>query len=58
MKLSIYSLFFSFFIFIRRIVLTDQSINQLDWMNSIKLGGFIGSSVGTVVWIVMLFNIR
>lgn len=38
--------------------LTDQCINQLDWMNSIKLGDFIGSSVGTVVWIVMLFNIR
>ncbi|MEQ5326555.1 hypothetical protein [Proteus sp. fly-1008] len=67
MKLSIYSLFFMIFIYglffsflslSGEWLLTDQSINQLDWVNSIKLGGFIGSSVGTVVWIVMRFNIR
>lgn len=67
MKLSIYGLFFMVFIYglffsflslSGEWFLTDKSINQLDWMNSIKLGGFIGSSVGTVVWIVMKFNIR
>lgn len=67
MKLSIYSLFFMIFIYglffsflslSGEWLLIDQSINQLDWVNSIKLGGFIGSSVGTVVWIVMRFNIR
>lgn len=67
MKLSIYSLFFMIFIYglffsflslSGEWLLTDQSINQLNWVNSIKLGGFIGSSVGTVVWIVMRFNIR
>lgn len=50
--------FFSFLSLSGEWLLTDQSINQLDWVNSIKLGGFIGSSVGTVVWIVMRFNIR
>ncbi|MEB6856717.1 hypothetical protein NA898_01815 [Proteus cibi] len=67
MKLSIYSLFFMIFIYglffsflslSGEWLLTDQSIHQLDWVNSIKLGGFIGCSVGTVVWIVMRFNIR
>ncbi|WP_109400233.1 hypothetical protein [Proteus sp. TJ1640] len=66
MKLSIYSLFFMIFIYglffsflslSGEWLLTDKSINQLDWVNSIKLGGFIGSSVGTVVWIVMRYEI-
>lgn len=67
MKLSIYSLFFMIFIYglffsflslSGEWLLTDQSINQLDWVSSIKLGGFVGCSVGIVVWIVMRFNIR
>lgn len=67
MKLSIYSLFFMMFIYglffsflslSGEWLLTDQSINQLDWVSSIKLGGFVGCSVGIVVWIVMRFNIR
>lgn len=53
-----FSFSFSFLSLSGEWFLTDQCINQLDWMNSIKLGDFIGSSVGTVVWIVMLFNIR
>lgn len=54
----IYGLFFSFLSLSGEWLLTDQSINQLDWVSSIKLGGFIGCSVGIVVWIVMRFNIR
>lgn len=64
--LNIFIIFYDFYIWFLFLFLslsgewflTDQCINQLDWMNSIKLGDFIGSSVGTVVWIVMLFNIR
>ncbi|EEG83713.1 hypothetical protein PROPEN_04482 [Proteus penneri ATCC 35198] len=49
--------FFSFLSLSGEWLLTDKSINQLDWVNSIKLGGLIGSSVGTVVWIVMRYEI-